>query len=149
MQTLLPIKGSKQSWTILVIFHRWREELFFRLRKKNVKQRCLPSNNSGSILVSAVFILQNAACIWWILRMHDIFYAALQRTGFQWDLWKSATKDIRADSWYYYYYSCGRKDFRNYRIHCEWCTAQGSSEPLVYLILALLFVDQKLSLWIF
>lgn len=30
--------------------------------------------------------------------MHVTFYAALQRTGFQWQLGKLATKDIKADS---------------------------------------------------
>jgi len=130
MQTLLPIKGVSAKLNYFGYLPRVGRSTVFETSKGKCETHCLPPDSSESILMSAVFILQNATCIWWTLWMHVIFYAALPRTGFWWQLGKLATKDIKVDSktwcYYHYYYSCGRKDFRNCRIHCEWCTARAS-----------------------
>lgn len=80
--------------------------------------------------------------------MNVIIYAALQRTGFQWQLEKMATKGINA--------SLKGHDGdiltiiismaeRTWGIHCEWCTAQESLELQLNLF-AFLFVDQTVAL---
>lgn len=81
--------------------------------------------------------------------MNGIIYAALQRTGFQWQLEKLATTGIKASL-------KGHDDDiltviipmaeRTLGIHCEWCTAQGSLELLLNLILAFLLVNQTVAL---
>lgn len=81
--------------------------------------------------------------------MNAVIYAALERTGFQWQLEKLATRGIKASL-------KGRDDDiltiiiaqaeRTLRIHCEWCAAQESLELLLNLFFDVLFVDQIVAL---
>lgn len=81
--------------------------------------------------------------------MNAVIYAALQKTGFWWQLEKLAAKGIKA-------IFKGHDDNiltiiipmaeRTSGIHCEWCTTRESLELLLNLFYACLFVDQTVAL---